>query len=93
VRAAGKVRHRPSRFRSAEHLDADQQGDDVYVPLQLRNRTGTFGPMGIVLQAPADSERRAVFETRRDHDATAADLPQWTRRVGPTAAPEAMAVR
>ncbi|WP_207125477.1 hypothetical protein [Actinocatenispora comari] len=49
--------------------------------------------MGIVLQAPADSERRAVFEIRRDHDATAAHLPRRTRRVGPTAAPEAMAVR
>lgn len=93
MRAAGNVRHRPSRFHSAEHLDADQQGDDVYVPLQLRNRPGTFGPMGIVLQALADSERWAVFEIRRDHDATAADLPQWARRVEPTAGHAGVAMR
>ncbi|MEV0842406.1 hypothetical protein AB0I55_23060 [Actinocatenispora sera] len=49
--------------------------------------------MDMVLQALADSERRAVFEIRRDHDATAADLLRRTRRVEPMAAHEGMAVR
>jgi DNA-binding transcriptional ArsR family regulator len=46
----------------------------VCVPLQLRNRSGTFRLVDLVLHALADESRRTVLEILRDHPATAGEL-------------------
>lgn len=47
-----------------------------YVPLLLRNQSGTFFFMDAVLQALADPSRRTVLEMLRSHLATAGELAE-----------------
>jgi DNA-binding transcriptional ArsR family regulator len=46
----------------------------ICVPLSLRNRSGTFIGMDLVLHALSDESRRTVLEILRDHPATAGEL-------------------
>jgi DNA-binding transcriptional ArsR family regulator len=46
----------------------------ICVPLWLRNQSGTFIGMDLVLHALSDESRRTVLEILRDHPATAGEL-------------------